>query len=158
METVLIILASLCMIAGLIGALLPVVPGLPVSYIGLLLLQLAKPGTFSLTFMLLWLALVIIVMVLESVIPAYGTRRMGGSALGVTGALVGLVAGFFFFPPFGILIFPFLGAFAGEWVQGKKSKASFRAASGTILGFLAGTFLKVVTASVMIFFFWRGLF
>lgn len=153
METVLITLGVICILVGIIGSFIPIIPGLPVSYAGLVFLQFTDPTPFSAKFMVLWAVIVIIIMMVESLIPAYTTKRFGGSAYGITGAILGLIAGVFIFPPLGILLLPLLGAFLGEVVSGKKIDFAFRSAMGAFVGFLAGTILKVVTSLVMAYYF-----
>lgn len=156
MEIIWIILGAAFIIAGLAGAFLPVVPGLPFSYVGLLILQLLY-APFSVTFMLIWLAIVVVVsFVLDNVIPAWATKKFGGSPYGVTGSVVGLVAGLFF-PPIGFVIGPLLGAFAGEIISGQKSGRALKSALGAFTGFMAATGLKVIAASIMAFYFFTNL-
>lgn len=157
MELVWIIIGSILMLVGLIGCLLPILPGPPLSYLGLLCLQLIDPTPFSLRFMLIWLVITIVVTVLDYIVPAYGTKRYGGSKYGVWGTIIGLIAGIFFFPPFGIIIGPIVGALLGEYLAGKKSDQAMRAAFGSFIGFLLGTFIKLVASSFMTFYFVRAL-
>lgn len=153
METILITLGIICIVAGIIGSFIPILPGLPISYAGLVFLQFTDPTPFSAKFMILWAIIVIIIMSIENIIPAYTTKRFGGSAYGIAGSILGLIAGVFLFPPLGILLFPLLGAFVGEIISGKKTDFALRSAMGTFVGFLAGTILKVVTALVMAYYF-----
>lgn len=156
MDTVLIILGSLFVIVGFIGAWLPVLPGMPVSYVGLLALQLTSEPPFSFGFMVVWAVITVILMILDNIIPAYGTRKFGGSPYGVWGTILGLFIGFFF-PPVGIIAGPLAGAFAGELLAGKRSDQALRAALGSFAGFLAGTLLKVIACGVMGYYFFSSL-
>ncbi|MTI21661.1 DUF456 domain-containing protein [Fulvivirga sp. RKSG066] len=158
MDVVWIILGSILMIVGLIGCLLPVLPGPPLNYIGLLLLQLTADSPFSTNFMLLWLAITIGVVALDYVIPVYGTKRFGGSKWGIWGTVIGLILGIFIFPPFGIIIGPIAGALIGELLSGKNSKQAGKAAIGSFIGFLFGTFIKLTASCVMIFYFVQAIF
>jgi uncharacterized protein YqgC (DUF456 family) len=152
METIIIILGALSIIAGLLGSFLPVLPGPPISYVGLLLLQLTATPPFTLSFLIIWALIVIAIMVLDNVVPAWGARKYGGSPFGVWGSILGLIAGFFF-PPLGIIIGPIVGAFVGEMVGGKTSDQALRAAWGSFVGFLAGTLMKVIACGMMGYYF-----
>lgn len=152
MDLILIIIGIGCIIAGLIGSLLPILPGPPLSYAGLILLQLTSSPPFGWTFMLVWALVVIVIMVLDNVIPIYGAKKYGGSSFGVWGSIAGLIIGFFF-PPVGIIIGPIIGAFVGELVAGKKSDQAMRAAWGSFLGFMAGTILKIIASGMMGYYF-----
>jgi len=153
MDIIWIILGSLCMLVGLIGCLLPVLPGPPFSYLGLLLLQLTEDTPFSTQFMIIWLGITVVVVVLDYLIPAFGTKKYGGSRWGVAGTVIGLIVGIFIFPPFGIIIGPIAGALIGEALSGKTSEQAIRAAFGSFIGFLFGTMIKLVASSVMIYYF-----
>jgi uncharacterized protein YqgC (DUF456 family) len=155
MELIWIILGALLIVIGLVGSFLPVIPGLPFSYAGLLVLQILNQP-FSLTFMLVWLALVILLsFILDTVIPAWATKRSGGSPYAVTGSVVGLVAGLFF-PPLGFVFGPLLGAFAGEIIAGQKSDRALKSALSAFAGFMAVTGLKVIAAGFMAFYFFTN--
>ncbi|MDZ7716551.1 MAG: DUF456 domain-containing protein [Balneolaceae bacterium] len=155
-EIVLIVLGALLIIAGFLGSFLPVVPGPPLSYGGLLALQLTASAPFGWKFMLVWAFIVIAIMALENVIPAYGAKKYGGSPYGVWGSILGLVIGFFF-PPLGIVIGPIAGAFIGELVGGKNSDEAMRAAWGSFVGFMVGTVMKVIASGMMGYYFFMNI-
>ena len=144
------------MVAGLIGAFLPVVPGLPFSYVGLLLLQWAY-SPFTGGFLLIWAGIVVTLMILDNAIPAWGTKKFGGSQLGVTGSIFGMIVGLFF-PPLGFIFGPFIGAFIGEIIAGNKSDKAFKSALGSFIGFMAATGLKVIAAGMMGWYFFVNAF
>ncbi|MEM1406549.1 MAG: DUF456 domain-containing protein [Bacteroidota bacterium] len=152
MDIVLLILTGILMFVGIIGCFLPILPGPPVSYCGLLLMQLQSEAPFSTKFMIIWLLITIAVTALDYVIPAYGTKRYGGSRLGVIGTFAGLILGLFFVPV-GIIVGPLLGALLGEYMAGKESKEAMRAAWGSFVGFLLGTLIKLVASVVMTFYY-----
>lgn len=155
METVLLIVGGICVIGGLIGSFVPVLPGTPITYCGLLALQLATQP-FSTGFMLLWLGIVIILQVLDNVIPAYGTKKFGGSLYGIWGSIVGALAGLFFLPV-GIIVGPLAGAFLGELIGGQTSDQAMRSAFGSFMGFLGNILLKVIASGMMTYYFFVNL-
>lgn len=156
METLLIILGALCILAGFIGSFLPVIPGLPFSYVGLLLLQFTSAAPFTWKFFAVWALIVVVIMVLDNIIPVYGAKKYGGSPFGVWGSILGLVIGFFF-PPIGLIVGPIAGAFLGEMIGGKTSDQAFRAAWGSFMGFMASTLLKVIASIMMGYYFFMNL-
>lgn len=158
MDIFLIVLAGIFMLLGIIGCVLPILPGPPISYVGLLLMQFTTNPPFTTDFMIFWAVIAVGVTVLDYVIPAYGTKKYGGSRAGIIGTFVGLAIGIFAFPPFGIIIGPLIGAFVGELIVGKDSKESFRAAIGSFVGFLLGTLIKLVTCGIMSFYYISNLF
>lgn len=152
METLLIIIGALLIIAGILGSLLPVLPGPPISYVGLLALQLTSAHPFSLKFLVIWALVVVVLMILDNVIPAYGTKKFGGSAYGIWGCVLGMIVGIFF-SPVGLIVGPLAGAFIGELFGGKNSDQAMRSAVGSFMGFLVSTILKVIASGLMGYYF-----
>lgn len=149
-EILILIFAIILIILGLAGCILPIIPGPPVSFAGLLLLKYTgfveswKLEDFD-TKLWYFAAAAILVTVLDYIVPIWGTKKFGGSRAGTWGAGLGLVAGLFF-APFGLIIGPFLGAFIGEIIAGKDEKSSLRAAFGSFIGFLTGVILKFIVS------------
>jgi uncharacterized protein YqgC (DUF456 family) len=157
MDVLVIILSALFMIAGIVGSVVPVLPGPPLSFVGLLLSQLQSHPPFSSSFVWIWAGVVAIISLLDYAIPQYGTKKFGGSKYGIWGCTIGLFAGLLL-GPFGMIVGAFAGAFAGEIIANKSSHQAFRAATGAFIGLLAGTVLKLVTCFVMAAYFVASLF
>lgn len=102
MDIFLMIVAGLFLLVGLLGNILPGLPGVPLSYIGLLLLHFTDKVQFSATFLLVWAGITVLTIVLDYLIPAWGTKQFGGSRWGVWGSTIGLVIGLFL-GPWGII-------------------------------------------------------
>jgi len=151
MDIFLIISGSLLMILGIAGCLLPILPGPPLSYLGLIAIHLTSKIDFSSKFLISWGIIVIVVSILDYVIPIWGTKFFGGSKYGVWGSMVGLLAGLFI-PPIGIIIGPFIGAVAGEMLAGNKQNA-LKAGFGSFIGFIAGTVVKMLVSLIMLYYF-----
>ena len=145
---------------GIIGSFIPVIPGPPLSWLGLLLLYNTEQVSFDPWFIVVTGAIALLATLLDYYLPVAGTKKYGGSKRGVWGAIIGLFVAVFFpiLGPFGILIWPFLGAFLGELSQQKSQKNALRAAWGSFLGFLAGTLIKfgisLVYAGIFIYQLW----
>lgn len=148
------IIAVLLGILGLVGCVLPVIPGPPFSWAGILLLYLWGGGDeISMSFLMIWLVVTIVVTVLDYIVPAYFTKITGGSKAAGRGSLIGLFVGLIFFPPFGMIAGAFLGAlFAEMFIEGNELRSSLKPAFGSFLGFLAGTFMKLAASGVMMFY------
>jgi len=152
MDIFLIILAGILLVLGFLGSILPVLPGTPLSYLGILLLHFTSKVEFSIEFLVLWAILVILVQVLDYLIPIWGTKKFGGSKYGVWGSVLGMIAGLFF-GPLGIILGPFIGAIIGELLAGKASKEAIKAGFGTFVGFLFGTISKLIVAGFLIYYY-----
>jgi uncharacterized protein YqgC (DUF456 family) len=153
LDPVLIILGGICIITGLVGCILPVLPGPVIAYAGLILLHFSSVHSFSANFLITFAVLTIVVGVLDYVIPIYGTQKLEGSKYGVWGSTFGLIAGMFILFPAGIIIGPMLGAFAGELISGKNANQAIKPAIGSFLGFLASTVLRLVLSLVMAYYY-----
>lgn len=157
MDIVLIIFAVILLILGLAGCILPILPGPPLAYFGLLLLHFTSKHHYSTTFLIVWAVIAIVVTIIDNVIPVWGTKKYGGSKKAIWGSIIGLLIGLFMFPPLGILIGPFVGAVIGELIEGKETKDAIRSGFGAFMGFLGGTILKLITVGMMIFYFFKEL-
>jgi uncharacterized protein YqgC (DUF456 family) len=143
MDIVLLILGFGCMIVGLLGSFLPVLPGPSISWIGLVLLYFTNAVAANYWILGISLLITLIISVLDYVIPAKGTKKFGGSSYGIWGTNIGLVVGIFAPIPFGFIIGPFLGALIGELLYDfKDHKRAMKAATGSLIGFLASSFMK----------------
>ena len=145
------------MIVGLVGCVLPVIPGPPLSFIGLLLLHFSKYAEYRFEFLLMFGLIAVIVTVLDYLVPIWGTKKFGGSKAGMWGAAIGLVLGLIFLPPLGIIIGPFAGAVIGEALTGKETAKAFRAGLGSLLGLMMGIGLKLAASVTMTFYFVKDL-
>jgi uncharacterized protein len=92
---------------------------------------------------------------LDYIIPAWGTKKFGGSKKGVIGSILGLIIGMIFFGPLGIILGPFVGAVAGELMAGKDNSAALKAGFGSFVGFLTGTLLKLIASGMMMWYFFK---
>lgn len=147
MDYILLILSFILILLGIAGSLLPVLPGLPISWIGLLCFYLIKEVSVNYWALGITLAITLLISVLDYLIPAQGTKRFGGSRYGIWGTNIGLIVGIFAPIPLGFIIGPFVGAFLGELLFDLNDhKRALKAASGSLVGFLASTLLKFIVA------------
>ncbi len=158
MDYIFIVAGIIFIVSGILGAVLPVIPGPPLSYIGLLLLHFTEHYQFTERFLIIWAVITVVVYILDYFVPVWGTKRFGGSRRGVWGSMIGLIAGLLFMGPVGIIIGPFAGAVIGELTAGKDSAAALKSGFGSFIGFLAGTILKLIVSGMMSWYFARELF
>ena len=155
-DYILLILGIIFMVIGIIGCLVPVLPGPPISFIGLLFLHLSKFGQFTTLTLIILGSVAVTVTVLDYIVPVWGTKKFGGSKYGTKGATVGLIVGFFL-GPLGIILGPLIGAFVGEMIFKDDLSYAFKAGVGSLLGFLTSIGLKLAASLVMSFYFVKEL-
>lgn len=149
MEFILLLLGLLCMCLGVLGSFLPVIPGPPISWLGILLLYLVPEIEINYWVLGITFMIAIGVAILDYVIPAKGTKRFGGSRFGIWGTNIGLIVGLLAPIPFGFIIGPFLGALIGELLYNSTdTNRAFKAATGSLLGFIIGTFFKFLVTII----------
>lgn len=152
MDYFLVIVGFICLILGLVGCFAPILPGPPLSFLGLLFMHWSRFGQYTPNTLWMFAILTVLVTIIDYFIPLWGTRKWGGSGAGVTGATVGLVLGFFF-SPIGIILGPFVGAVIGELLAGKKTHEALRSGMGAFIGFVLGTAIKMSLVFVMVYYF-----
>ncbi|MDC1106236.1 DUF456 domain-containing protein [Prolixibacteraceae bacterium] len=149
MEYILITLSVLFLLAGFIGCIIPMLPGPPLTLVGycfvLFLPNVVIPEWYVVTF---WTLLMVTITVIDNLLPAWGTKKYGGTKYGMWGSVIGLFIGLSFFP-IGLVVGPFLGAFLGERISGHNSKSATRAGVGSFIGLVAGTLLKLISCSFL---------
>ncbi|MDO6853982.1 DUF456 domain-containing protein [Cellulophaga lytica] len=150
MDIALLIIGFVLTLTGIIGSFLPVLPGPPISWLGLLVLYLTKAIPNDWVFLGITLAVALIVFALDYIIPAIGTKKFGGTKAGMIGTTIGLLVAVFFpvLGVFGIVVWPFVGALVSELLNKADQKTALKAAFGSFIGFLTGTFLKFIVAIV----------
>ena len=151
MDTFLIILALVFGIVGLLGSVLPALPGAPFSYLGLLLLLPCEGVEISTASLWIYGIFLAIVSILDYIAPAWLTNLSGGGKQATRGSMAGLIAGLFFFPPWGLIIGPFVGAFIGELMEGSSKGKALKVALMSFVGFLLTTGMKIIYSGLLLF-------
>lgn len=143
------------LLVGLLGCLIPILPGHLVIFAGAIAHRLMlgeQSGLHWWSFLILFLLLVIS-QVFEFMSGAAGTRWFGGSKWGAWGALLGGIVGMFFFP-FGLLLGPLIGSLLFEKFFAKKETTpAVVSGVGSVLGTLAGMAIKFGVGIVMVVWF-----
>jgi uncharacterized protein len=153
MDIFLTIIGFAFILLGLAGSILPILPGPPLSWVGLLFLYMTDAVPSDTSFLIITLIIALLSFALDYIIPAIGTKKFGGSRAGMIGTTLGLIIGLIAPIPAGIIIGPFVGAYLGELSNKSDSKTALKAAFGSFLGFVTGTFLKFIVAVVYLGFF-----
>jgi uncharacterized protein YqgC (DUF456 family) len=157
MEIFIAILGALLVIVGLLGTFIPMLPGTPISYVGLLLLLLIPGCTLTWKFFLIWGIIVVVLQVLNYFIPIWGVNKLGGTKYGQLGSVLGVIVGLFA-GPLGIIIGPFVGAVLGELLGGMSFEMSLKAGFGSFVGTFVGMVLGIIVAAILTFYYFREVF
>jgi uncharacterized protein YqgC (DUF456 family) len=145
-----LILSLILMTAGLAGVVLPFVPGIPLAWLGFFIYaSVTGFKTISLAVVLIFLVLTIVLTALDFLGPVLGAKKYQASKWGIAGTFAGAILGIFTMGVWGIILGPFLGALAGEFLAGKGKKQAFKSALGAFLGFVIGTLIRLIIVLIM---------
>lgn len=148
MEIFLLIVAFVFVLLGIVGSIVPGLPGVPLAYVGLWIAQATDRIDFSWQMLLIWGIVTVVVQVLDYVVPAWGTKRYGGTKYGVWGSTIGVFAGMWF-GAVGVILGPLVGAILGEMINGKEWREALKAGWGSFLGILFGTVIKLICCGLI---------
>ena len=150
MENSLLVLAAIMAITGVIGNIMPALPGTPLNFASLLLLYYATGGSAIGVPMLVFMGLLTAgAVVFDLIVPLYTARRFGATRYGIYGSLAGMLAVLVLFWLPGMFIGMILGAVAGELVAGKKSGEAVRAGAGALVGNVLAALMRVGVSATM---------
>ena len=158
MEILILIVIGILLLLGIIGCFIPIIPGPPISYSGLLVFHFFS--SYSIKENILWLMafVVITVTIFDIWVQIYGVKKFGGTKKAINGSIIGLIIGIYFFPPLGIIIGSFLGAFIGARIEENSDRSkAIRIALGSIAGFFAGTMLKLSVSIYISYFVFQAI-
>ncbi len=153
MDLLLFFLGAFFVLLGIAGSVLPVIPGPITAWIGILLLYCTKAVPIDYVFLSLTFLVALFIFILDQFISVWGVKKFGGDRKSVIGSVVGLLLGFVFLGPLGLLIGPFLGAFVGGLWGQQTTRESLRSAFGALVGFVTGSVLKFLIAFLYLLFF-----
>ena len=157
MEIFAIVVGGMLLLAGLIGCILPVLPGPIIAAAALYALSIAGGwGVFAPATLVLWTVLAAAAQVVDSILPARAAGRAGANRGGVWGSVVGMLLGTLFFPPLGVFLGAFAGALAGELVFHRDNRAPLKAALAVFRGTIGGIVLKLAVSGAIAVTFVRG--
>ena len=154
LSLILAILAGVLLFVGFIGTFVPVLPGAPLAWGGLLAAFFSEYCEISITGLIISGVFAVLVSILDNILPVAMTKKFGGSKAAVTGSTIGLIVGFFMGPA-ALILCPFIGALIGELIhnRGKSVAGDFKAAMGAFIGFLTGTGLKMICVLCFIWYY-----
>jgi uncharacterized protein len=152
-------LSVILVLVGLLGIVVPLLPGVLLAWAGVFLYALLT----SFQNISAWTVIILLVLsvgttVLDIFAPLVGAERFRASHAGIAGAMIGFAVGTLFLGPVGIIVGPFAGALMGELSTGREAHVAARSALGTLVGLLFSTLIKVVVVLVMLGFLLTAIF
>ena len=149
MEIFILIGVGSLLLLGVMGSIIPILPGPLLSYIALLLYHffINRMNVDS----LIWIGIAVaVISILDYFLQIYGVKKAGGGKYAIRGSVTGILLGIFLFPPFGILVGAFIGAYIGAKIE--MDKNAVKIAFGALWGFITGTILKLCISIYIIYF------
>lgn len=162
MDVLIILIGLILILTAIIGSLVPIFPSLFLAYASLLLLHFSKVFQYRTSTLVALAFLMLLVILVDYVLPYFGTKKLGGTRYGTVGATLGLFVSLFFTPFFGWFILPgmmlcsFTGAFWGEKIHKQENQVALKSALGAVLGILFSTIMRIVYCGVILFVFLIG--
>ena len=151
------ILAGILLLLGFLGTFVPILPGAPLAWAGLLLAYFSAYCEISTVTLIITFIFAVLVSILDNILPVYLTNRLGGSKKATWGATIGVFVGFFI-GPWGLILGPFAGAFIGELMNNNgQGGPALKTAFGAFLGFIFGTGMKMITVLAFVWVFIWGI-
>lgn len=145
------ILASIIVVCGLVGTVLPLMPGVPVIFLGLFLAAAVSKFSFISTATIVILFVLAAISVLVDYLSGFlGAKYAGSSLFGLLGAIIGVIFGVSVFGLIGVLIGPAIGVFVFDLLSRREIKKSSKVATYTFFSTVAGIITNVVLAVLMI--------
>jgi len=148
---ILLLLAIILALVGIIGAVVPALPGPPLSFAAYLVAYFST-GTITGNELIFMFLFTVVVTALDYVAPIWFTKLGGGSKKAIWGSTLGLIAGLFFMP-IGLIVGPIIGAFIGEMIHDNQDATkAVKVAAWSFLSFLTTTGLKLVCSCILTYY------
>lgn len=157
-DILLISVGTIFLLTGIIGCVVPILPGPPISFAGLLLMHISDRIDFPHSLLWILFAVTVIVTIIDYIVPAWIVKKTKGSRYAKNGALIGSILGVFVFPPWGIIFGALAGAFIGELIYTNNITQASKSGIAAFGGFMLGTALKLSASIYMMWVAARQLF
>jgi len=150
---ILIIFGLILTISGIVGCIIPGLPGPPLNYLALILLEINDSTIFSTKFLVWFGVITVIVYFLDYLLPILGAKLYNASKYGIWGSVIGMIIGIFFFPPFGMIFGILIGAVTGELLAGKEHSEALRVGIASFVFSMLVIVIKLGLSITLTFFF-----
>lgn len=151
MDTTVLIITLVIIVIGIGGTFLPLIPGIPVIFVAIAAygwyegFQVVTPK-----YLVIMGGLAVLSLFIDYLTIYWGAKYFQSSKMGMYGAVLGGLAGLFIIPPLGLLVCPWVGAIAGELIQGNDWNKALRSGMGAVIGLFSGIAFKIILGTGML--------
>ncbi|HLR41983.1 MAG TPA: DUF456 family protein [Pseudogracilibacillus sp.] len=154
MDIIIWTIIILLFVISFVGVVLPIIPSVIFLWLGFVLYHFfINDDVLTVFFWLVTSVLTIILVMADLLTNRYFVQQFGGNKRSEWGAIIGIVIGTFIYPPFGMIVLPFVIVFLIEIISRRTVKEALYAALGAFIGFLSGIVAKVLIQAMMVLFF-----
>ncbi|KFN03526.1 DUF456 domain-containing protein [Bacillus clarus] len=144
----------ICFIISFLAFIYPIIPGILALWAGYFIYHFGiNDGELTTAFWIIQVLFTIIIFVADFIANGYFLKKYGSTKWGERIGMISIIVGSFFFPPFGLIIIPFLSVFVTELMHKKTPKDAFMVGIATVVGFLSSTVAKAILQFIMIIIF-----
>ncbi|MCX7679977.1 MAG: DUF456 domain-containing protein [Spirochaetes bacterium] len=158
MDYLLAVIGGLLILVAFIGCFVPIIPGPPLGFAGLLCVHFTRWGGYEFKVLIGIGSAVVIAAILDYLLPLWSAKKFGGSKRGVFGATLGMIVGLLLFSPWGVIVGPLVGAFVGEYSNKGTRKNSLKSAFGVFLGIIFSLWIKLAVMGLITYYYVIKLF
>ena len=154
-DYLLLFISLITLLMGLIGSIIPVIPGPILTYISIIILISSIDQSMPFNTLMIWGIIVIFFSIIENFIQFYSVKLFGGKKLAIVGSTIGFLIGLFI-PPVGFIIGTFFGAFIGAFIDYKNNtRKALKIAFGSFVGFFGSIVLKLIISFYFLYEYFR---
>lgn len=144
---------------GILGSVLPALPGAPLCLIAYIVMMLSQGVLFDNPISLTVVTLTaLFTSAIDIIVPLLGAKLIGISNKGILFSAIGMILGIFLFPPFGIFIGLLMGAIIGELIEGKHYKEALKQGSATLIASVVAIIIKLLATSLILVLFLKDVY
>jgi len=141
---------------GIVGCIVPGLPGPPLNYIALILIQIINRDAFTTKFLVWFGVITVVVYLLDYILPILGAKLYNASKYGIWGSIIGMIVGIFFFPPYGLILGVLFGAITGEFLAGKNHSEALKVGFASFFASMLVMVIKLTLSLTLTFYFFKS--
>ena len=156
LSIILVLLGIGLTVFGIVGCIVPGLPGPPLNYLALILVQIINHDAFTSKFLIWFGVITVVVYLLDYILPILGAKLYNASKYGIWGSIIGMIAGIFFFPPYGLIFGVLFGAIIGELLAGKNHSEALKVGFTSFVASMLVMVIKLAFSLTLTFYFFKS--